>query len=230
MMTAFGSIPAAVEAMRLGRVRLHAQALQRAADPPDRGRARWKSNRSSRKTAHSSRRLERLSGARNASSPLRAQTAALLERRGAGGRQRRHRAAYRRKRHRQESARPPYPSAKPAQGRAVRQRRLHHAERASAGKRAVRPRAGRVHRRDQGQAGTAGGGGGRHGLSRRDWRPVARPAGQAAALSAGEDFRARRRQRDPRRSTRASSPRPTRTSNSWSRKSAFARICITGSM
>lgn len=37
IMTAFGSIPAAVEAMRLGAYRLRAQAFQRAADPPNGG-------------------------------------------------------------------------------------------------------------------------------------------------------------------------------------------------
>ena len=68
----------------------------------------------------------------------------------------------------------------------------------------------------------------RHHLPRRDRRAVAGAAGQAPARAAGARDPAARRDA-PRRSTCASSPRPTATSSAGSRTGRSARISTTGS-
>ena len=191
MMTAFGSIPDAVEAMRLGAydyvtkpftadhiVHVVARALE------------MQELRAENKELRD--RIETLTEPEPflTYSP---HSRKLAEIGGAGGRQRRDRADHRRKRHRQEHAGVVHPSPESAQRRAVRASRMHDAQRASAGERTVRARARIVHRRDQGQAGTPRSGGGRHGSARRDWRPDAGGSIEAAAFSAGADVRARRR-------------------------------------
>ena len=77
--------------------------------------------------------------------------------------------------------------------------------------RAVRPRARRLHRRRQADAGQDRARRRRHAVPRRDRRHAAGAAGQAAALPAGARGRAGRRPRARSRSTCASSAPPTRT-------------------
>ena len=67
------------------------------------------------------------------------------------------------------------------------------------GERVVRPRERRFHRRLEGQAGTARSGGRRDGLSRRGGRITGGAAGQAAAFSRRAPFRTGGRERDHRR-------------------------------
>ena len=87
------------------------------------------------------------------------------------------------------------------------------AARSAARKRAVRPRARRVHRRAPAEARAVRDGRRRHRVSRRDRRDGARAAGEAAAVSRGEDLQARGRggrhpRRRPRR--RRDEPKPRR--------------------
>ena len=76
---------------------------------------------------------------------------------------------------------------------AVRPDQLRGDSRNAARKRAVRPREGRVHRRDRAAAGLLRAGQPRHAVPRRDRRDDAADAGQAAARAAGALVPAARR-------------------------------------
>ena len=116
-----------------------------------------------------------------------------------------------RERHRQGSHRAADPFLVDPQGQEVRLDQLRRAARDAPRVRALRPRAGRLHRRRAREARSLPGGRRRHALPRRDLRDDAHDAGQAAPRHPGEGGPPRRRQRGDRRSTSASSPRPTRT-------------------
>ena len=81
-------------------------------------------------------------------------------------------------------------------GGPVREGELRRARRDAARVRAVRAREGRVHRRDQAQARPLRAGRRGHAVPRRDRRHDARPADQAAARAAGARVRARGRRGD----------------------------------
>ena len=81
-------------------------------------------------------------------------------------------------------------------GGPVREGQLRRADRDAARDRAVRPREGRVHRRDQAQARPVRAGRQGHAVPRRGRRHDAGAAGQAAARAAGARVRARRRRGD----------------------------------
>ena len=128
-------------------------------------------------------------------------------------------------------------------GRPVHQGQLRRARRDAARERAVRPREGRVHRRHQAQARPLRARRRRHPVPRRDRRHLAGDAGQAPARPAGARVRARRRRGQhqgrrarglgdqprprPRRSPRGASARISTTACTWcrspSRRCASAR-------
>ena len=110
---------------------------------------------------------------------------------------------------------------------AVRQGELRGDSRDAARVRAVRPRARRVHRRDDDQEGQVRAGRRRHALPRRDRHDAPDAAGEAAARAAGARVRAARLRAHARRSTCASSPRPTATCGRWSPTASSARISST---
>ncbi len=90
-----------------------------------------------------------------------------------------------------------------SQGRPVRRDQLRGDSRAAARERAVRLREGRVHRRREADHRQDRDRGRRHAVPRRDRRHAAVAAGEAAALPAGPQDRARRRPSgDPRRRAR----------------------------
>ena len=96
-----------------------------------------------------------------------------------------------------------------------------------AGKRTVRPREGRLHRRRRPPHRQVRGSQRRHPAARRNQRDGRPPAGQAAARHPGARDRPRRRQPSRSRSISASSPPPTAT---WRRRRATAgsaRTCST---
>ena len=95
--------------------------------------------------------------------------------------------------------------------------------------RALRPRGGRVHRRDQAAARQVRARDGRHALPRRGRRHAARDAGEAPARAAGARDRARRRATRRSRSTCASSRRRTATSSRRARRAPSAPTSTTGS-
>ena len=90
----------------------------------------------------------------------------------------------------------------------AREAELRRAAERADRERAVRPRGRRVHRRDEAAPRQVRARERRHALPRRGRRHAAADAGEAPARPAGARDRARRRQRDASRSTRASSPRP----------------------
>jgi hypothetical protein len=98
----------------------------------------------------------------------------------------------------------------------------------AAGKRAVRPRQGQLHRRHPRQDRPLRGRRRGDDLPRRDRHDGAAAAGQAAARAAGARVRARRRHQTSSRSTCASSP-PRTSISGGSRQSGSARTCSTGS-
>ena len=111
---------------------------------------------------------------------------------------------------------------------AVHEHHVLGAARGAAGERAVRPRARRVHGRRSAEARAVRDGGRRHGVPRRDRRDGAGPAGEAAAVSRGEDVQARRRvRRHPRRRPRRRRDQPEPAGRGQSR-AASARISSTG--
>ena len=112
---------------------------------------------------------------------------------------------------------------------AVHEHHLLGAAGDAARKRAVRPRARRVHRRGSAEARPDRIGRRRHGVPRRDRRDGAAAAGQAAALPRGEVVQARRRLAATSRSTCASSRRPIARSRRRSRRATSARTCTTAS-
>ena len=96
---------------------------------------------------------------------------------------------------------------------AVHEHHLLGAARGAARERALRPRARRVYRCAPAEARAVRDGRRRHRVSRRDRRDGAGAAGEAAALSRGEDLQARRRRRrHPRRRARrrGDEPKPRR--------------------
>ena len=95
------------------------------------------------------------------------------------------------------------PRAVAARPGALPGRQLRGAARHPVRVRDLRLREGRVHRRPRPQARTARDGQRRHAVPRRDRRPVARRAGQAAARARGAALRAARRQQVHLRSTSA---------------------------
>ncbi len=97
----------------------------------------------------------------------------------------RHGADHRRERHRQGADRAGHSSQQPAQEQAVRGGGLQFAVGEPAGKRALRPRQGRVHRRGVRQEGHARDGRRGHAVPRRDRQHPARDAGEAAAGDPG---------------------------------------------
>ena len=103
-----------------------------------------------------------------------------------GGSQRGHGPAARRERHRQGRGGPGHPCPQPAGRRAVRHGPLPQPVGGAAGERAVRPRPRRLHRGRAGHPRQGGRGRGRHAVPRRDRRPAAGAAAQAAAALAGE--------------------------------------------
>ncbi len=107
------------------------------------------------------------------------------------------------------------------------QLRGHHRD--AARERALRPRAGLVHRGGQRAQGPLRGGRRRDVLLRRDRRDAARVPGQAAARHPGEGDPPRRARTSRSTWTSASSPRRTRTSGRPSPRSASARTSTTGS-
>ena len=169
LMTAYATVPQAVEAMRAGaydylvkpfsldqvgllldRV-LEVQTLRR-------------DNRALRRVVEQPVLLESASPAMQRVLAMARQVAAL----------RCQRAAHRRERHRQERAGRGDPRLEPAPRRAVRHRGVHDARRAPARERAVRPREGRLHRRLEGQARPPRGRRRRHRVSRRGRRHAGR--------------------------------------------------------
>ena len=120
-------------------------------------------------------------------------------------------------------------STAPRESRAVRARQLRRAGAGLLEMRAVRPREGRLHRRDGAAAGPLRAGRRRHAVPRRGRRPAAGRAGQAAARAAGARVRARRRQRDDqgRRARRGGDPPRPREADRRRRRSA--RTSTTGS-
>ncbi len=91
------------------------------------------------------------------------------------GRHQGHRADHRRKRHGQVADRPGHPPPQQPPRQAVRRSRLRRPARDAAGKRAVRPRGRRVHRRRRRQAGQVHAGRRRHDLPRRNRHRQPRP-------------------------------------------------------
>ena len=119
----------------------------------------------------------------------------------------------------------------PRGGRRFVPRQLRGDPRGPARERAVRPRARRVHRRASAtRAGLFEEAHRRHAVPRRDRRPVAAAAGQAAARAPGAARCSRSAATRRSRSTSASSPRPTATSSELRRApDASARTSTTGS-
>ena len=105
--------------------------------------------------------------------------------------------------------------AQPAALPPVRRRRVRGAAGEPAAERAVRPRAGRVHRRRPREAGALRGGARRHDLPRRDRRGEPGDAGEAAARAGHLHVPARRRRRRRSTWTCACSPPPTATCPRW---------------
>ena len=108
-----------------------------------------------------------------------------------------------------------------ARGRAVHRRRLRRGRRHADRERAVRPREGRVHRRDRRAPGRVRAGARRHRVPRRARRAVARSAAQAPARARAARGPPRRRQRRRSRSTCASSRRPRKDLRSEVEKGKF---------
>ena len=112
---------------------------------------------------------------------------------------------------------------------AVRRGQLRRDPGAAARVRALRPRAGRVHRRRAGAQGPVPGRRRRHDLPGRDRRHAAGAAGEAAARAAGRRGAAGRRDAvDPGRRARRSRRR-TAISTRSARRASSARISTTGS-
>ena len=132
-----------------------------------------------------------------------------------------HGARPRRERHRQGARRAGAPPAA-ARARTARSSRSTAPPSPRAPReRALRPREGRVHRRDRATRRPLRGGRRRHALPRRDRRHAARAAGEAAPRPRGAHVRARRRRPRRSRSTCASSPRRTATSKPTSSAARF---------
>ena len=139
-----------------------------------------------------------------------------------------HGAHHRRDRHRQGAGRARDPRPQRAARHAAHQGELRGDPRDAARIGAVRPRARRVHRRDDEQEGQVRARRRRHDLPRRDRHDEPGAAGEAAARAAGARVRAARLGAHARRSTCASSPPPTATCGRWSPTARSRRISTTG--
>ena len=104
---------------------------------------------------------------------------------GAGRVVRLHGPDHRRDRHRQGAGRPGDPLHRRHPERPAGRGQLRGPARAAAGERAVRPRAGRLHRRRPAEEGAVRAGRGRHPVPRRDRRAAPGDAGQAAPRPPG---------------------------------------------
>ena len=135
----------------------------------------------------------------------------------------------RRERDRQGAHRPGAPRARTAPAAALRAAQLRHARPGAPGERAVRPRAGRLHRRRRAEEGALRAGRRRHALPRRDRRDGPGHAGQAAARAGAERVSTGRRHRQGQgRPERRWRP-PTGTSRRPSGPASSARTSTTGS-
>ncbi len=131
----------------------------------------------------------------------------------AGRVDREHRARPRRDRHRQGARRARDPRPQPAPRAAARDGQLRGAAARAGRERALRPREGRVHRRDAAATRALRARRRRHALPRRGRRAAARGAGEAPARAAGAGVRARRRHAHAARgraADRGDEPRPRR--------------------
>ena len=144
------------------------------------------------------------------------------------GRQEQHdRADPRRNGHRQGADRRRDPPQLAARGAQLRQGELRGAAGEPARIGAVRPREGRVHRRRQAARRPLRAGGRRHAVPRRSRRHEREHAGQDPARAAGARVRAPRRHPHAARRRPASSPRPTATCRRWSPTGSSARTSTT---
>ena len=141
---------------------------------------------------------------------------------------RRHRADHRRERHGQGDGRPRDPPPQPPQRPPPAGLRLHGPGPHAAGKRALRPRQRLVLRGHRRQAGALRGGPRRHPLPRRSRQPQHGDPGEAAARAGDQAGPQGRRHGRTRGRTSASSPPPTATWPTWSRKASSARTSTTG--
>ena len=138
----------------------------------------------------------------------------------------RHRSPARRIGHGEGTVRARDPRHERPPRQAVHQAELRGAARGADRERAVRPREGCVHRRDQAGRGRIRAREPRHAASRRNIRDASRSAGEAAARAAGAGVRARgRHEHDSRRRARDRDIEP-RSRRPTQRRAASGRICI----
>ena len=142
---------------------------------------------------------------------------------------RRARADHRAERLRQGSAGGDHPGQLERARRAVHQGQRRRAAEGSDGGRAVRRRSRRLHRRDQGAAGTLRGGRRRHVVPRRDRQPLARRPGEAAARAADRRVRAPRQQHDASRESARDQRDQLRPAGGDHRRGASAKTSTIGS-
>ena len=135
-------------------------------------------------------------------------------------------AARRRERHGQGAGRARAARAQRPRRRALRRDQLRRDSGDAARNRAVRPREGRVHRRERAQAGPLRAGASRHALPRRDRRPAARRSRRRFCARSRRSNSSGSAARSPCRSTFGSSRRRIATSRRRSPRGSFARISI----
>ena len=196
VMTAFGSLESAIAAIRAGaydfvtkpiEMELLAVILRRAVER----RQLQQQIRSLRETVARTRALRRPAGPEPAHAEALRPVGADRRFRGLG-------ADHRGERHGQGGGGAGPAPAQPAARETVRGRQLRGPARYAAGKRALRARQGRLHRRPQRSQGTVRPGRGRDAVSRRDRRDAAGHAAQAAAgLGGGQDPADRQRSEVP---------------------------------
>ena len=144
-----------------------------------------------------------------------------------GGAHARHRAPAGRERNRQGAVRARDPRPERAAGPSVHPAQLRRPARGPHRERAVRPRARRVHGRDQAGGGRIRAGPPRHAAPGRDQRDAARPAVQAVARPAGTGVRAGGwNDADPRGRARDRDDEP-RPGERGRRRARSAATCIT---
>ena len=214
LMTAYGSVADAVRGDAARRARLRAEAPRPRRDPPE-GRARARRARASDREIAYYREREAAAASVLGDSPAidAAARAGRAHRAGTGGppARRRRRCSSRRDRQRQGTRGPRAPRRRRAAQRALHRGELHRAAREPRRGRALRPRARRLHRRQDGARRTLRDRRRRHHLPRRD-RP--RLAGAPVEVPEGDrgEARAARRRDAARRGRRAGDrgdePRP----------------------